>query len=82
MDPYGAATGCLWIQLGNSYSHRCGDRALSARTGNRAVMFCITPELKRKGYGKVLLDYSLAKASDLGFGAVLFEGSIRQVVPI
>ena len=37
---------------------------------------CITPELKRKGYGKVLLDYSLAKASDLGFGAVLFEGNI------
>ena len=37
---------------------------------------CITPELKRQGYGKRLLDYSLAKASDLGFGAVLFEGNI------
>ena len=37
---------------------------------------CITPELKRKGYGKRLLDYSLAKASELGFGAVLFEGNI------
>ena len=37
---------------------------------------CISPELKRKGYGKRLLDYSLAKASDLGFGAVLFEGNI------
>ena len=37
---------------------------------------CITPELKRKGYGKLLLDNSLAKASDLGFGAVLFEGNI------
>ena len=23
---------------------------------------CITPELKRKGYGKILLDYSLKKA--------------------
>ena len=36
----------------------------------------ITPELKRKGYGKKLLDYSLEKATDLGFGAVLFEGNI------
>ena len=37
---------------------------------------CIKPELKRKGYGKALLDYSLEKAADLGFGAVLFEGNI------
>ena len=37
---------------------------------------CITPELKRKGYGKLLLDYSLKKATELGFGAVLFEGNI------
>ncbi|MBP0990168.1 MAG: N-acetyltransferase [Oscillospiraceae bacterium] len=37
---------------------------------------CITPELKRKGYGKALLDYSLEKAAKLGFGAVLFEGNI------
>ncbi len=36
----------------------------------------ITPELKRKGYGKALLDYSLEKATALGFGAVLFEGNI------
>ena len=36
----------------------------------------ITPELKRKGYGKALLDYSLEKAADLDFGAVLFEGNI------
>ena len=36
----------------------------------------ITPELKRRGYGKKLLDYSLQKAADLGFGAVLFEGNI------
>ena len=36
----------------------------------------ITPELKRKGYGKALLDYSLEKAAELGFGAVLFEGNI------
>ena len=37
---------------------------------------CITPELKRKGYGKKLLDYSLGKAAEMGFGAVLFEGNI------
>ena len=37
---------------------------------------CITPELKRRGYGKMLLDYSLEKAAELGFGAVLFEGNI------
>ena len=36
----------------------------------------ITPELKRRGYGKKLLDYSLQKAAELGFGAVLFEGNI------
>ena len=37
---------------------------------------CITPELKRRGYGKLLLDYSLEKAKETGFGAVLFEGNI------
>ena len=36
----------------------------------------ITPGLKRKGYGKALLDYSLEKAAEMGFGAVLFEGNI------
>lgn len=38
---------------------------------------CITPPLKRQGYGKKLLDYSLQKATEMGFGAVLFEGNIR-----
>ena len=38
---------------------------------------CITPELKRQGYGKILLDYSLERAAELGYGAVLFEGNIR-----
>lgn len=36
----------------------------------------ITPELKRKGYGKTILDYTLEKAKEMGFGAVLFEGNI------
>ena len=38
---------------------------------------CITPELKRKGYGKFLLDYSLEKAKEYGCKAVCFEGNIE-----
>ncbi len=37
---------------------------------------CISPELQRKGCGKILLDYTLEKAAELGYGAVLFEGNI------
>ena len=37
---------------------------------------CIAPELKRQGYGKLLLDYSLEKAAEIGCGAVCFEGNI------
>lgn len=37
----------------------------------------IAPEFKRKGYGKILLDYSLEKAKQLGCGAVCFEGNIE-----
>jgi predicted N-acetyltransferase YhbS len=37
---------------------------------------CIAPAFKRKGFGKRLLDHSLAQAASLGFGAVLFEGNI------
>ena len=40
---------------------------------------CITPELKRRGYGKKLLDYTLEKAAGMGFGAVLFEGNINFI---
>ena len=36
----------------------------------------IAPEYKRHGYGKMLLDYSLEKAAELGVGALCFEGSI------
>ena len=38
---------------------------------------CITPELKRQGFGKKLLDYSLNKAVELGCGALCFEGNIN-----
>lgn len=37
---------------------------------------CITPELKRKGYGKILLDYSLERAKEYGCKALCFEGNI------
>ncbi len=37
---------------------------------------CITPRLKRRGYGKKLLDFSLEKAAELGAGAVCIEGNI------
>ena len=37
---------------------------------------CIAPEFKRKGYGKILLDYSLERAKEMGCGAVCFEGNI------
>ena len=38
---------------------------------------CITPELQGTGYGKILLDYSLEKAAELGYGALCFEGNIH-----
>lgn len=37
---------------------------------------CIANHLKRQGYGKMLLDYSLEKAKELGCGALCFEGNI------
>lgn len=37
---------------------------------------CICNEFKRNGYGKILLDYSLKKAAELGCGAVCLEGNI------
>ena len=54
---------------------------LSADDGRRVPILtmgpiCITPELKRQGYGKLLLDDSLRRATQMGFGAVLFEGNI------
>ncbi|MBR5302981.1 MAG: N-acetyltransferase [Clostridia bacterium] len=38
---------------------------------------CICNELKRKGYGKILLDYSVEQAKALGCGALCFEGNIN-----
>lgn len=36
----------------------------------------IHPDYKRQGYGKAMLDYTLQRASEMGFGAVCFEGNI------
>ena len=38
----------------------------------------IVPELKRKGYGKALLDYSLEKAAGLGFSLVSVRLQVRK----
>lgn len=37
---------------------------------------CIAPEYKRKGYGKILLDYSMEKAKEQGAGALAITGNI------
>ena len=37
---------------------------------------CIANDLKRQGYGKLLLDYSLEQAKKWGCGALCFEGNI------
>ena len=37
---------------------------------------CIANNLKRQGYGKLLLDYSLEQAKELGCGALCIEGNI------
>ena len=37
---------------------------------------CIRKELQRRGYGKILLDYSVERAAALGCAALCFEGNI------
>lgn len=36
----------------------------------------IRPDHKRQGYGKALLDHTMAQAAQMGFGAVCMEGNI------
>ena len=38
---------------------------------------CIAPQYQKQGYGKILLDYSLEQAKQLGCGALCFEGNIN-----
>jgi predicted N-acetyltransferase YhbS len=54
---------------------------IEADTGDRIPVLtmgpiCVAEDLKRHGYGRILLDYCLEKAAELGFGAVLIEGNI------
>lgn len=37
---------------------------------------CIHPDFQRTGLGKMLLDYSIEKAAEIGCGALCFEGNI------
>lgn len=37
---------------------------------------CIHPDYKRQGYGKILLDYALDKATSMGVGAICMEGNL------
>lgn len=37
---------------------------------------CIANKYKRKGYGKILLDYATEQAKELGVGALLTEGNL------
>lgn len=36
----------------------------------------IHPDFQRRGYGKILLDFALARAAEMGAGAVCMEGNI------
>ena len=38
---------------------------------------CILPKYQKQGYGKILLDYSLEKAKEIGCGVVCMEGNIN-----
>jgi len=64
--------------IGQNMFMRTNIKADDGRTVDVLTMgpIGIMPELKRRGYGKALLDYSLEKAAELGFGAVLLEGNI------
>lgn len=38
---------------------------------------CIDKAYQKNGYGKILLDFALSKACEMGFGAVFIEGNIN-----
>ena len=38
---------------------------------------CIHKQYQRQGYGKILLDYALEKATEMGIGATLIAGNIK-----
>ena len=64
--------------IGQNVFMRAQIRADDGRTIPIMAMgpICVAPALKRQGYGKQLLDYSLEQAAALGCGALCFEGNI------
>ncbi len=64
--------------IGQNMFMRAGIRADDGRIIPIMTMgpICVAQELKRQGYGKMLLDYSLEQAAALGCGALCFEGNI------
>ena len=64
--------------IGQNMFMRAGIRADGGGTVPIMTMgpICVAPDLKRRGYGKRLLDRSLEEAAALGCGALCFEGNI------
>ena len=67
-----------WKIIGQNMFMRANIKADDGRDIPIMAMgpICIANELKRKGFGKILLDYSLEKAKEYGCKAVCFEGNI------
>lgn len=66
------------ILLGQNVFVRAEIRADDGRTVPILTMgpISIRKDLQGRGYGKLLLDYTLERAGELGYGAVCFEGNI------
>ncbi len=62
----------------NAFMHAC-IQADDGRSIPIATMgpICISNDFRKKGYGKILLDYSIDAAKNLGIGALCLEGDIR-----
>ncbi len=64
--------------IGQNVFVRAAIRTDDGRDISIAAMgpICIAPEFKRRGYGKILLDYTLEKAREYGIKALCLEGDI------
>ena len=69
---------CDGVQIGQNVFVKIATKADDGRDIPIMTMgpICITPTLKRSGYGKMLLDYTLEKVKEFGCMAVCFEGNI------
>ena len=65
--------------IGQNMFMKANIKADDGRDGPIMTMgpICIAPEFKGKGYGKILLDYSLERAREYGCQALCFEGNIN-----